>query len=332
MEKIQSAEAKDYEQIQRFLEDAYGHSYNAFLNMYPALWHKDTTDYRHIYSIREEGRIVSLVRLFPLDLILGPVSVKVAGIGSVSTSPSVRGKGYMNRLMEHATAKMKEEGFPISVLSGDRHRYQTFGYEEAGTTLNLVINRRGLHKTGVKPIFPQRYSGQENLLVKISAAYEKNHYRKIRTKEEYALLYQKPGLLLFSAGDDKDFGYLALSGEHGAGGCAEFGGSAQTIMRITGYVMERFGLSSLNFFFPDKAVIPEPILQAASGWNITSSTMLKIVDLEKTLSLFAPQHQERKIPDLASLKTVPETEQVSALFSTFPGSPFNIFLWPLDHI
>ena len=332
MKKILGAEPKDYEEIQRFLEDAYGHSYNAFPDRYPMVWQKETTDYRHIYLIREEERIVSLVRLFPLNLILGPVSIKTAGIGGVATSPSVRGKGYMNQLIEHAIARMKEEDFPVSILGGNRHRYQTFGYENAGKTINLTVNRRGLHKTGVKPVFPQRYSGEKNTLVKIIDAYEKNHYRKVRTKEEHALLYQKPGLLLFSAGEEKKFGYLALSGEFGRNGCVEFGGCAPTILGIAAYLMERFSLSSLNFSFPEKSVIPETVLQAASGWNITSSVMLKIVDLKKTVSLFAPQSEKGKIPNIASLKTLPETEQVSALFGVFSESPFNIFIWPLDLI
>ena len=332
MKNILNAKPEDYENIQRFLEDAYGHSYRAFSNTYPTVWRKETTDYKHIYFIREERKIVSLVRLFPLDLALGPVSIKAAGIGGVATSPSVRGKGYMNQLMEHAIARMKEEGFPISILGGDRHRYQTFGYENAGKTLNLAITQRGLRKAGVKPVFPQRYSGEEGILAKVIAAYEKNRYRKARTKEEYVLLYQKPGLLLFSAGEDGGFGYLALSGEFGGKGCVEFGGSALTVLGIAGYVMERFGLSSLNLFFPEKSVIPEPILQAASEWNIASSVMLKIVDLKKTVSLFAPQSEKGKIPDIAFLKALPETEQAAALFGTFPESPFNIFLWPLDLI
>jgi len=332
MEKILGAEPKDYEEIQRVLEDAYGHSYNYFPNACPTVWRKETTDYRHTYLIREEKKIVSLIRLFPLDLILGPISVKAAGIGGVASSPSARGKGYMNQLMNYAAARMKKEGFPISVLWGDRHRYRAFGYENAGKTLNLTITQRGLHKAGVKPVFPQKYSGQENLLVKIIAAYEKNHYRKIRTKEGYALLYQKPGLLLFFAGDDKNFGYLALSDKSGRNSCVEFGGSAPTILGIAGYAMERFGLSSLNFFFPEKSIIPEPILQAASEWNIAFSAMLKIVDLEKTISLFTAQSEKGKIPDIYSLKTLPETEQVSVLFGILLESPFNIFLWPLDYI
>lgn len=332
MDKILISEPNDYEEIQRFLEDAYGHSYNAFLNMYPTAWQKETTDYRHIYLIKEAGSIVSLVRLFPLNLILGTIPVKVAGIGNVATSPSVRGKGYMNQLMEHAIAKMKEEDFPVSILWGDRHRYRTFGYENAGKTINLTVTRRSLHKSGVKPVSPQRYSGQKNLLAKIIAIYEKNPYCKIRTKEEYTLLYQKPGLLLFSAGDDKDFGYLALSDEHNDNVCVEFGGCALTILKIAGYIMERFELSSLKFSFPEKSVIPEPILQAASDWTITSSGMVKIINLEKTISLFAAQSEKGKIPDLTYLKTLSETEQVSTLFGTFPDSHFNIFLWPLDHI
>jgi len=332
LEKILSAEPKDYEEIQRFLEDAYGHSYNYFPNAYPTVWRKETTDYRHTYLIREEKKIVSLVRLFPLDLILGPISVKAAGIGGVASSPSARGKGYMNQLMKYAAARMKEEGFPISVLGGDRHRYQAFGYENAGKTLNLTITQRGFRKAGLKSIIPERYQGEKDLLTKIITSYENHPYRKVRTKEEYVSLYQKPGLLLFCADNGCDFGYLVLSDKSGRNSCVEFGGNSVTILGIAGYAMERFGLSSLNFFFPEKSIIPEPILQAASEWNITSSTMLKIVDLENTVSLFTAQSEKGKIPDIYSLKTLTETEQVSALFGTFPGSPFNIFLWPLDHI
>ena len=332
MKKILSAEPKDYEEIQRFLEDAYGHSYNAFSDRYPTVWRKETTNYRHIYLIREEGKIVSLVRLFPLNLILGPVSIKAAGIGGVATSPSVRSKGYMNQLMEHAISRMKEEGFPVSILWGDRHRYRTFGYENAGRTINLTVNRRGLHKTGVKPVFPKRYSGEKDLLVKITAAYEKNNYRRARTKEECAFLYQKTGLLVFCDGSGDDFGYLALSGEFGSNGCVEFNGSAPTVLGIADYLMDRFSLSSLNFFFPEKSAIPAPILQAASNWTIHSSGMVKIIDLEKTVSLFTPQSEKEKIPNIAFLKSLTETEQVSALFGTFSESPFNIFIWPLDLI
>ena len=112
----------------------------------------------------------------------------------------------------------------------------------------------------------------------------------------------------------------------------EFGGCGSTILGIAAYLMERFSLPSLNFFFPEKSALPEQILQAASGWTINSSEMIKIVDLEKTVSLFAPQSEKEKIPDITSLKALPETERVAALFGALSESPFNIFIWPLDLI
>ncbi|MFH0796123.1 MAG: GNAT family N-acetyltransferase [Candidatus Omnitrophota bacterium] len=332
MEKISQAKAEDYEEIQRLLEDAYGHTHNYFSAAYPAVWRKETTDFQHTYLIREGDGIASLVRVFSLDLILGKSRVKAGGIGGVATSPSIRGKGYMSQLMNHAIDQMKEEGFPVSILGGDRHRYRSFGYENAGKTLRLTVTRRGLDKAGIKPIFPQRYFGEPDLLRQIIIAYQQHPYRRKRAEEEYRLIYRKSGLLLFCSGKDQDFGYLALSGEGGREGVVEFGGNAGTILGITRYVMERFGDTPLTFFFPERSAVPEPILKSASDWNVVSTWMLKIIDLEKTISVFLPQTGGSAKPDLAALKFLPEPAQVEALFGTLSGSPFNFFLWPLDCI
>ena len=332
MEKISQARPEDYEEIQRLLEDAYGHTHNYFSTTYPAVWRKETTDFKHTYLIREGDCIASLVRVFPLDLILGKSRVKAGGIGGVATSPSIRGKGYMSQLMNHAIEKMKEEDFPISVLGGDRHRYRNFGYENAGKTLRLTVSRRGLEKSGIKPVFPRRYFGEPDLLRQVIIAYEQHPYRRKRIEEEYRLIYQKPGLLLFCSGEGQDFGYLALSGECGREGVVEFGGNALTILGITRYVMERFGDTPLTLFFPGRSAVPEPIFQSASDWSVVSTWMLKILDLEKTVSVFLLQTGGTAKPDLAALKSLPEPARVEALFGTLSGSPFNLFLWPLDCI
>ena len=60
--------------------------------------------------------------------------------------------------------------------------------------------------------------------------------------------------------------------------------------------------------------------------------MVKILDLEKTISLFSSQAAKKEEIGLGALKNLSEAQQVEYLFGVLPGSLFNIFVWPLDRI
>ncbi|HOL22129.1 MAG TPA: GNAT family N-acetyltransferase, partial [bacterium] len=82
--RIVRARPSEYDRIQRFLEDVYGHGFNYFPSAYPSVWERENTDFRNIFVIREDKKIVSLVRIFPLNTVQGGVDVDLAGIGAVS--------------------------------------------------------------------------------------------------------------------------------------------------------------------------------------------------------------------------------------------------------
>ncbi|MEG1874583.1 MAG: GNAT family N-acetyltransferase [Angelakisella sp.] len=83
--------------------------------------------------IKENGEIKSLV-LAHRDVIsvLG-TQLAVAGVGTVSVTPDARGKGYMQQLMAATVEKLKNDGCALSVLDGNRQRYEYFGYCPAGS-------------------------------------------------------------------------------------------------------------------------------------------------------------------------------------------------------
>ena len=60
--------------------------------------------------------------------------------------------------------------------------------------------------------------------------------------------------------------------------------------------------------------------------------MIKIVDLDRTVALFRAQAGDKFDLDAAKIRSLPEPQQVEALFGTLTGSPFNIWLWRLDDI
>jgi len=284
---IQKAKNSEYEAMLRFLEDAYGHSQNFFPLVYSQVWRKENTRFKNILMIKEKNEIASLVRIFPLLLHIGDTKLKVAGIGSVSTSFSHRGKGYMSILMKKAIEEMKKDGYSISILWGDRHRYSNFGYEVSGQVIEMSITQRGLEKIGIQKLETHRYLGEKEILRKIIATYNAHSFKKERKKKEFELLYKKIGVSVYYAISKKDFAYVVMSGERKGSDIVEYGGNPRMILGILKYLTERFAhISTLKMEFPDFSHIPPEIFKTVSYWNIKPVGMIKIVDLKKTIELY----------------------------------------------
>ncbi|HNQ35797.1 MAG TPA: GNAT family N-acetyltransferase, partial [bacterium] len=273
-------------------------------------------------------RIVGLVRIFPLDLRQGPVRLKAAGIGGVATRPELRGRGFMTRLMERALERMRGDGYPVSVLWGDRFRYRRFGYEQAGRTLSLRLTARSLKAAGVTPAPVRRYLGEPGWLDQVRAAYEKHPFRLRRRPGDYRLIFEKPGLFLFGGGRGQDFGYLAVTGR-GAWQPVEFGGRPETVLAVAAGVMERLGTDSLTFSMAAGSDGIEAFQSVAAGWSLSSELMAAVLDLEKTLAIFGRQNPDFK-PDPESLARLDPAGRTRALFGL--DGPYNLFVWRLDSI
>ncbi len=328
MSTVVSATRADYAAIQKFLEDAYNHATDFFPLHYPWCWREENTDYGHIYLIREGAQIVSLVRMFPLDLSLGGVQIRVGGIGAVSTKPTCRGKGYMSQLLNHATSQMKAEQMPISILWGDQHRYQSFGYQTAGKVVTMAVNKRGLDRMHVAPLEAVRFQGQPELFSQMMQAYHAHAFHRRRTADEFRLLCRHPELLLFCTDAKAPFAYLGIMN----GSPVEYGGDMQSVLGLTAQLISRLGRWTMDFRFSHWDAVPESFRAVAWNWKIEPIGPIKILDLEKTISCFAPQAPGAIIPPLHKLQAMTETQQAEALFGTAHGSPFNFMVWPLDYI
>jgi predicted GNAT family N-acyltransferase len=293
MTKIERPKLSEYDVIQRFLEDVYGHSYGYFPLAYPQVWKKQNTDgFKNTFIIKEKGNIVSLLRIFPLKTIQNGVDVNLAGIGSVSTLYSHRGKGYMTELLQHSFQEMEKQKFPLSVLGGDRHRYGNFGYENGGRVVNVTVSPRGIHRVGIKSLAAKRYGGEKDILSKMIGAYNGLSYRKRRSENDFEEIYTKPGLAVYYTGKGKDFAFIVISATESrdAGKMVfEFAGKSEMIPGILRHLSERFGFASFSLSFPDFSDVPESIISAASNWSVSPGLMIKIVNLKQTLQLFSRQ-------------------------------------------
>lgn len=78
-------------------------------------------------------RIRAMVGCFKIPLKVGAESLLVRGIGTVSVHPYDRGKGYMKMAMHKAIEDAREEGADYMVLSGNKQRYQHYGFDKCAT-------------------------------------------------------------------------------------------------------------------------------------------------------------------------------------------------------
>jgi predicted N-acetyltransferase YhbS len=330
MSEIRKARPDEYEAILRMLGEAYGVSPDFFPIRFPSWW-GEYTDFSRILVLEGGGRIESLVRIFPLNLVLGEATLSVGGIGAVSTLPAARGQGHMHHLMYRAIEEMKEE-FSLSILWGDRQRYRLFGYEHGGSSWKVRIEGRGLVRMGVKPLPPQRYYGEPGLLRRIQECRRRHPFGRRRAEHEDRLLYEKFGILTWTAGDEDHFGYLVLSKEGSGTAVAEFGGHPLTVLGLVAYLFATSRSSSLIFPFPMREFVSPEYWQAASSWSVEAAASMKILHLSTAIELFRPwlsANPHAADPDLLSL---PDGQAVERLFGVGRPGAAPFFCWPLDHV
>lgn len=137
--------AADFEDAMDFLNLVFGtHRPHDFENLLPAIYQPTDAQMACNYAVRKQGKIRGIVGLFPIHWKVGDATFKVGGIGGVSTHPKSRGAGYMKALMNRCVEVMREEGYHLSYLGGQRQRYQYFGYERCGQVGSFSLNKNNL--------------------------------------------------------------------------------------------------------------------------------------------------------------------------------------------
>ena len=138
--------AADFDEAMDFLNLVFSmaHRPHDFARMLPVLYRRTDEHMGCNRAIRENGRLRAVVGVFPMTWSVGSATLRVAGIGGVAVHPADRGSGHMKALMTHAVEQIRADGYQLSWLGGQRQRYQNFGYEIAGTGIQMVLNRRNL--------------------------------------------------------------------------------------------------------------------------------------------------------------------------------------------
>ena len=292
-EEITTLTKDEFYDMMKFLEKSYRHHRGLFPTRYPHVWSKDTIQYENRIILKKDGKIVSHVGIFPLTMIVDDARIKMGGIGGVATLQEYRGKGYMIKLMNYSIEKMKRDGYPISILWGDRQRYGHFGYETVGKLAVFSISLRSL-KAESKPKEVE-FEVYDNDLNKVIENHEKEPIRIERSKRDYSLLFDIPYLMTF-LGNESYISYMHYDPRV----IIEYGGEPNKLISLIYSFLKafniEFGISSIEVQAPYYSYDTFYKLRSVcSDWSIRPEAMVKILSLSKLFKEYKPLLEEKEL-------------------------------------
>lgn len=287
-ELIRNIRKSEWDMFMHFLEKCYGHECGFFGKHYPNLYRCEKSCLENMYVIEKDGRIMSHVGLFPLKVISDGIKINAGGIGGVATIPEGRGKGFMGKLLHHVIGKMKEDKMPVCVLWGDRKRYGTFGWENAGERILLHITSRSISQPKTESI-PISEVPPEKAKTKIRDFSNGLKFRMLRDKETLNVL-RRNGNRIWMADD----GYL----------CGWTSGDALRVHEVVSVSGKEVSIikAVMEWCFVEKAEIYvrseegerfKRLMHAAAGWEILQEGMFRINDCSELLECFKPLLEKR---------------------------------------
>ncbi|MEG2597821.1 MAG: GNAT family N-acetyltransferase, partial [Oscillospiraceae bacterium] len=168
---------------------------------------------------KENGKIKAIVGNFPLEMRVAEKMLKAYRIGTVSVHPYARSRGYMTVLMQNAILEARENDGDLMVLSGQRQRYEHFGFTCCGTTLCFEYNqsnKRHLQESYVEDIRLLPLEENTEYTRKCLHIYRKQSISAMRTEERFCEIAESWGGIPYVILRDGDFfGYCSLVKESG---------------------------------------------------------------------------------------------------------------------
>ena len=135
----------DYDALLSLLNQSFATVRNRpvdFLRGQPKMWVRDDAHMEKHLGLFEDGRLVAVVGIYPLDLRVGDTVLRFATTGNVATLPEYAGRGYFSKLFSLAMEKAEAEGYDALRLGGQKQRYGRFGFEDCGTIYSALFSEK----------------------------------------------------------------------------------------------------------------------------------------------------------------------------------------------
>lgn len=114
-----------------------------FSKLMPKIYNHDEYKDFH-YTVEENNEIVGAMAAIPMKYYLGDNFLNARGVANVGVLKKFRGKGVMDMMLTKAVEDAKAEDVDFMFLSGNRERYQRYGFETAGNHYKYLITKSNL--------------------------------------------------------------------------------------------------------------------------------------------------------------------------------------------
>lgn len=245
------------------------------------------TDNFHNIAVREDGSIRGMVAVMPNELTIAGTVLKTGYVGTVSTHPYGRGEGHMKKLMAMAIDGMKNDGVDISMLGGQRQRYEYFGFTKGGICRNHRITKTNLrHVMGnvnVDNIAIEIIDEGDNAAIAKCAAL--NEARKVfakRTADEFHIISKTWKKQLMSVAVDGEFAGYIIASDGDISEIILY--DAANILKVIKAYVEKTGVNSVGFSTGEYDVdINRELAKVEEDTGVSHSEMLSIYNFPKVI-------------------------------------------------
>ena len=145
-----------------------------------------------VLAIEEGAHVRSACAVLTRDFIAGESRVRVGLIGSVSTDPDCRRRGFASRLLLLARNELARQGCALVLLwADDSPFYESRGFAQSGAELDFLLERR---HTRLLPRMPGIRSMAGDDVPRMHRLYTRHKERVDRKLEESCALFSSPGM------------------------------------------------------------------------------------------------------------------------------------------
>lgn len=113
----------------------------------PNMCIRDDAHMRKHVGLFLDGKLVSVVGVYPLQARVLDKEINFCTVGNVATHPDYEGNGYMNILLNKAMEIVNDQGYDACRLGGNRARYLRFGFELCGRNYSYYITPNNTKKS-----------------------------------------------------------------------------------------------------------------------------------------------------------------------------------------
>lgn len=205
-------------------------SQGSLASEYPLVFHEDLPG--RLVTLSEEGAVRSACAIVERNLRIGSACLRVGLIGSVSTDPAWRSRGFASRVLKAAENELADHGATLALLwADDPGFYRSHGYAEIGAEIDYVISSElATHLPSADGVRPARSTDVDTM----HRLYLEHAERIDRSEIESRALLSTPGVeVLVRERDGDPVAYSCLGrGSDLQDVVHEWGGSVEDVLSL----------------------------------------------------------------------------------------------------